>query len=219
MCSHYRPVSDTDRFFRTFAVQLPLGGRTGDMWPKYEGVFVRRPPEFESGDEAVPEKEAVTGRWGLVPSRTRAINEKLSTFNARSETADKSFTFSGAWHQRQQCIVPAACVYEPDWSSGKAVPTQILHKDGEPLAVAGLWDRWRGPGGQVLESFTMLTMNAQKHELFSQFHRPGQEKRMVVLLPAGTFDEWLHAKPEEYRDFFQPYPADRLVARASQKGA
>lgn len=63
----------------------------------------------------------------------------------------------------------------------------------------------------------MLTMNAQKHELFSRFHRPGQEKRMVVLLPAGAFDEWLHAKPEQYRDFFQPYPADRLVVRVPQK--
>ena len=62
-----------------------------DMWPRYQGVFVRRPVEHDAGDEAVPEREAVAGRWGLISALTKADGldkaGKLSTFNARSETA------------------------------------------------------------------------------------------------------------------------------------
>ena len=70
------------------------------MWPRYEGVFVRKPPETDPYDEAVPEREAVAGRWGLVPWMLKPKNAaqqlKLSTYNARAETAEKSFTYRGA---------------------------------------------------------------------------------------------------------------------------
>jgi len=42
-----------------------------DMWPQYQGVFVRRAPEHDTGDEAVPGIEAATGRWGLISGSTR----------------------------------------------------------------------------------------------------------------------------------------------------
>jgi len=34
------------------------------MWPRYAGPFIRRPLEIDAGDEAVPERETVIGRWG-----------------------------------------------------------------------------------------------------------------------------------------------------------
>ncbi|MEO7129278.1 MAG: hypothetical protein ABI040_10530 [Rhodoferax sp.] len=59
--------------------------------------------ETDPHDEAVPEREALTDRWGLVPWGLKPENEvkqlKLSTFNARSETVANSFTFAGAWHR------------------------------------------------------------------------------------------------------------------------
>jgi hypothetical protein len=53
------------------------------------GAFIRRPPEADSGDEAVPAIESLLGRWGLVPWATKdpAKQLKLSTFNARAESA------------------------------------------------------------------------------------------------------------------------------------
>ena len=47
------------------------------------------------------------------------------------------------------------------------------------------------------------------------FHRPGDEKRMVVILPEAAYDDWLQASAEQSRAFLQPYPADRLTARAA----
>ena len=38
-----------------------------DIWPGYESVFVRRPQEADAGDQAVPDRKAVRGIFGLVP--------------------------------------------------------------------------------------------------------------------------------------------------------
>lgn len=220
MCSHYQGIKkreQMEKYFRAHGIPLPPNW---DMWPRRLGEFVRRPPEWDSGDEAVPEREVEIGRWGLISAMTRADGlakaEKLSTFNARSETAHKSYTFGNAWRNGQRCIVPAEAVYEPDWRSGKAVPTRFTRADGAPLGIAGLWDQYKDADGNWQLSYTMLTINADAHPLFKEFHRPNDEKRMVVILPDGTYDDWLTGAGDT-RDFLQPYPADALVATPEPK--
>jgi putative SOS response-associated peptidase YedK len=82
------------------------------------------------------------------------------------------------------------------------------------MGVAGLWSTWRAPNGELIESFTMLTINADGHILMRQFHKPADEKRMIVILPAERYDDWLRAKPEQSLRFLQPYPADKLCVAA-----
>ena len=124
-------------------------------------------------------------------------------------------SFRDAWRKAQHCIIPAAGIYEPDWRSGKAVATRIETHTGEPLGIAGLWSAWRSPTGEIVSSFTMLTINADAHPLMRNFHRPEDEKRMVVILSPDYFDEWLSAKPEQSARFLIPYSADQLRAAAS----
>jgi putative SOS response-associated peptidase YedK len=51
------------------------------------------------------------------------------------------------------------------------------------MAIASLWDRWTDPvTGKIVTSFTMLTVNADQHPVMKQFHKPGDEKRSVVVL-------------------------------------
>jgi putative SOS response-associated peptidase YedK len=38
---------------------------------------------------------------------------------------------------------------------------------------------------------SMLTVNADDHPLMRNFHRPEDEKRMVVILEEADFDVWL----------------------------
>ena len=90
MCSHYQAIKKRQQmelYFRVRGLPLPADW---DMWPKRQGEFIRRPPEWDSGDDAVPEREVVAGRWGLISAKTSsdglAKAEKLHTFNARSET-------------------------------------------------------------------------------------------------------------------------------------
>ena len=179
------------------------------MWPTYPAAVVL-------GHEG--QRQAIMARWGLIASTTRAFNARLSTFNARSESMATSPTFGGAWAKGQRCIVAADAIFEPDWRSGRHVPTRLQRADGEPLGIAGLWDRWTAPGGEVIFSFTMLTINAGSHTLMKHMHKPLDEKRMLVFLRPCHYDRWLNAPPPtaaaaaEYAELLVPLPADQLMA-------
>ena len=80
------------------------------------------------------------------------------------------------------------------------------------MGIAGLWACWRNPAGALVHSYTMLTIPAQDHALMRCFHKPEDEKRMVVILPGGAFGDWLDAPPHRSREFLLPFAADALVA-------
>lgn len=216
MCSHFEALRAQELYAKHFAVESPPAQGELDMWPQYAGVFIRKPPKTDPHDEAVPEREALNGRWGLLPwaSKPEAASRqmKLSTFNARSESVAKSFTFGGAWRRGQHCIIPVEAFYEPDWRTGKAIPTRFTRTDGQPMGIAGLWDTWDEPGKGPLLSFTMLTINADDHPLLRDYHRPTDEKRMVVVLNESRYQEWLEVPAEASGEFLRQYPTERLVA-------
>ena len=59
---------------------------------------------------------------------------------------------------------------------------------------------------------SMLTVNADQHPLMKNFHRPEDEKRMVVILDEDQYDEWLKALAGRSMSFMRQYPAEWLVA-------
>jgi putative SOS response-associated peptidase YedK len=81
-----------------------------------------------------------------------------------------------------------------------------------------LWDQWRNPKGEWIYSCTMLTINADAHAFMRQFHRPGDEKRTVVILPEEAYGPWLTASADQSRSFLQPWPADGLVRTSPLPG-
>ena len=214
MCAHYE-APDLDSFPVFFKAPAPKGLFRTDIWPGYESIFIRRPREADAGDEAVPDREAVRGIFGLVPHWSKDLKGAKRTYNARSETVAEKPSFRDAWRASQHCIIPAAAIYEPDWRTGKAISTRISHRDGEPLGIAGLWASWCSPDGDTILSFTMLTINADDHDLMKNYHRPTDEKRMVVIVPRGAYDDWLDAAPGASMQYMQPYPAERLIASAA----
>jgi putative SOS response-associated peptidase YedK len=211
MCSHYQSVKDPIQYKQALGVAPPQGTKL-DVWPCYPGSLVRRHPHAGEGDEAVPAHEALLGLFGLVPHWAKDGKIGRQTYNARSETVHEKPSFRDAWAKAQHCIVPAAAIYEPDWRSGKAQGTRIERADGKPLGIAGLWASWRGPTGELVHSFTMLTLNADTHPLMRQFHRPADEKRMVAILPEAHYADWLSAPAQHSRDLLQLYPAQLLEA-------
>ena len=90
--------------------------------------------------------------------------------------------------------------------------TRFTRADGKPMGIAGLWDRYRDAAGQWHETYTMLTINADLDPLFSRYHQPGTEKRMVVILPEGAYGHWLTAAAERSREMLVPFPAEQLTA-------
>ena len=119
-------------------------------------------------------------------------------------------SFREAWKRAQHCIIPAQAIYEPDWRSGKAIPTRIEREDGRPMGIAGLWSAWKSPQGEWVHSYTMRTINADTHQLMNQFHKPTDEKRMVVVLPEAAYEAWLTATAEHSEQFLVPFAAEGL---------
>jgi len=215
MCSHYQALKERDKYFRYFGVEPPVDPGKHDLWPGYLGAFIRRHPNADLGDEAVPPREALAGLFGLVPHWSRDTKIARHTFNARSETVAEKPSFRDAWKRAQHCIIPAEALFEPDWRSGKSVATRIVRADGEPLGIAGLWSSWRSPKGEMVLSYTMLTVNADDHPLMRMFHKPTDEKRMVVILPTDRYQDWLQAPAEHSMEFIRPFPADAMHADES----
>jgi len=57
-----------------------------------------------------------------------------------------------------------------------------------------LWERWTDPAsGELVVSFSMLTVNADEHPVLHQFHKTGDEKRTPVIIAPDLHDAWLGA--------------------------
>ncbi len=213
MCVQYHALKSAQDYQRFFGVDPPPAPGRQDVWPGYEGSFIRRRPLTRGSDKAQPALEACNGLFGLVPHWATSTQAARNNYNARSETVGDKPSYRDAWAAGQHCIIPAEAIFEPDWRSGRAVSTRIARADGQPLGIAGIWSCWNAPQGAVF-SYSMLTINADQHPLMRHFHRPDEEKRMVVVVPEDRYSDWLHASAQDRMDFLQPYPADALRATA-----
>ena len=89
---------------------------------------------------------------------------------------------------------------EPCWETGRNVWWRFTRKDGAPWGLAGLWNTWIDRStGEVHESYTMLTVNADAHPLMRRMHKPDpdfgpgeQDKRLVVSIEGADVDQWLY---------------------------
>lgn len=211
MCANYTPVSERERLKFFFAVQhselFP-----DETWPGYAAPFVR-----QARDREQHTREVRTGLFGLVPYWAKDLTIGRRTYNSRSETAAEKPSFRDAWRFGRRCIIPAESIFEPNWETGKAIRWRIKRKDGAPMGIAGLWGAWKAPDGNELLSYTMLTINADGHPVMQRFHKPEDEKRMVVVLHEADYDAWLDAPAARMREFLQPYPAQSLEAEEAPR--
>lgn len=82
--------------------------------------------------------------------------------------------------------------------------------DGGPVTIAGIWEY--DPLDQLL-SFSILTINADGHPLMQRFHKPDDEKRMVMILDPSQYQGWLNGSLVSEEDVYRQYPADLLAAQ------
>jgi putative SOS response-associated peptidase YedK len=164
--------------------------------------------------------ELAQGQFGLVPGWVKSASDaKLRSTKlavTRFETMSTATPTRDVWLQGKRCIIPMQAFLEDDWRSGKAVPTRIARVDGQPMGVAGLWERWTQGEAQII-SFTLLTVNANSHALMSRYGQKGNEKRMPAILNEGAYAAWLNAPIDKAREFMRAYPATSLLANPVQK--
>ncbi|MGZ8293405.1 MAG: SOS response-associated peptidase [Telluria sp.] len=165
-------------------------------------------------DSSAPSREGRMATYGMVPRKHIPPGVRVfDTMNARAETIGERRSFSGAWRNAQLCAVPMTCFYEPNYESGKAERFGIGMADDSLFSVAGLWREWHGDDGAVAASFTQITINADEHPLMRRFHKPGEEKRSLVVIPHDALDEWLNCRnPEIARSFLTAFPPETMKA-------
>lgn len=153
------------------------------------------------------EREFGLLRWGLVPFWAKDAKIGYSTINARAEEAAQKPAFREALRKRR-CLIPADAFYEWERSDPKnKQPFAIALKSGEPYAFAGLWERWRPKEGEALETFTILTTDA--NEVLEPIHN-----RMPVILEPKDYERWLEPAAEDRLpvDLLRPFAAEQMIA-------
>jgi putative SOS response-associated peptidase YedK len=177
-----------------------------DVYPRALGPFLRG-----QGD-------LIVGTWGLIPPKATSPKLTYSTNNCRSEEAAGKPTFRDAWWRGQRCIIPAVSFDEPCWETGKNVWWRFRRADGMPWGLAGLWSTWIDKSsGEIVESYTMLTVNADDHPLMSRMHKPDpklpadqQDKRSVVAIELGDVERWLTGNAAEANELIKA-PSVELI--------
>jgi putative SOS response-associated peptidase YedK len=98
-------------------------------------------------------------RWGLVPHWSKGPDSRYSMINARAETIHRKPAY-GEVFRRRRCLTPADGFYEWKPQNGKQ-PYFIHRKDGESMALVGLWEHWRDrASGEVLNSCAIVVTDA-----------------------------------------------------------
>jgi putative SOS response-associated peptidase YedK len=160
-------------------------------------------------------------RYGLIRPATAWARDCAfgkRTYNARTETVADKPSYRIAWAKKQFCLVPMERFFEPCWQTGKAVRWSIHHIDRAPFAVAAIWDSWTDKSpGEIVRSFSMLTINADNHSVMGRFHKPGDEKRSLVVVPTDRWSDWLGASATAARDLLFAMNTVELEATALDK--
>ena len=201
MCSNYVPVTRRDRLLTFFGVERERDDNPADTWPLNVAPFIRLARDGAGGARVVDD-----GLFGLLPHFASEVGFGRRTYNARSETVHRLPSFRDAWANGQRCIIPAEAIYEPNWESGVAERWAIHQEGFVPFGIAGIYTQWRdAKTGRDVYSFSMLTVNADDHPVMKRFHRPEDEKRMVVVLHPGDYADWLSCPVDEAKRFFKQW--------------
>lgn len=201
MCSRY--FLDADGNIIAFTFRVPPNDRIRKRFniaPTQEAPVIR----VASGGA----REMSMLRWGLVPSWARDLKVGTRMINARSEGVEAKPAFREAMRQRR-CLVPATGFFEWQGEARRKQPWAIT-VPGQPLfAFAGLWERWKPAGGEPVETFTIVTTDA--NEQVARIH-----DRMPVILPREALDTWLAGPADEARALLRPWQGEldlRAVGR------
>jgi putative SOS response-associated peptidase YedK len=158
-------------------------------------------------------------RWGLVPhwARDPGIGAKLN--NARGESVAEKPSFRDAF-KRRRCLVPASGFYEWKTEGKLKQPYYISPKDGQPMAMGGLWESWKAPDGSLLRTVCIVTV--EPNAVMAPIH-----DRMPVIVPPEHWQDWLSAPVETIgplvvpccNDLLQAWPVSRRVSKTQDDDA
>lgn len=186
MCGRYAQTADMRELMEQFEVSgtapqksLPLNWNIAPTNPIY--IIRGTSPDL------------ATVSWGLIAPWLKNVQEAKNSqsraINARSESIFEKPTFRDAF-RTTRCLIPATGYYEWATALGKYRPKQpfyICAKDDKQLSIAGIWSSWVAPNGEVMETASIITQEAQGE--LEAIH-----SRMPVFMPVDRWKQWLDPK-------------------------
>lgn len=191
--------SALNRLLQQFALEA------GPEWaPRYNIAPTQQVPVVRVAPDS-GEREMTLLRWGLIPSWAKDASIGNRLINARAETVASKPAFRAAF-KRRRCLVPADGYYEWQKVGSKKQPYLIQRQDGAPFAFAGLWESWHADRPDAVETFTIITTDA--NEATTAIH-----DRMPVILDEEDYAMWLDPEfegREALESLLRPYPGEAL---------
>lgn len=212
MCNRYTPpeLVDIEREWHV-GNRNPLRWWDEVLFQRGAGAFIRPARgAFALGGELM------VGQWGLIPWFAKEAKLEYSTNNARSEELATKASYKMPWARGQRCIIPVTDFDEPYWGPYEAQFKKcewwrFRRVDGRPWGLAGIWNTWTDKAtGEIHESYSMLTINADGHPLMGRMHKnkldpktkkplplKDQDKRSVIPIEPSDYERWLAGTQEE----------------------
>jgi putative SOS response-associated peptidase YedK len=206
MCGRYTLTAKLEELVRSYLLKQ-VSGNFSEVSEKRYNIAPSQPVLAIREGDGSGDREAALMRWGLVPFWAKDVKIGYRMINARSETAAQKPAFRAAMRSRR-CLIPATGFYE--WQrnlpGNRKQPYFITLRSGEPMAMAGLWEQWKSPEGERIESCAILTTDA--NDLMRPVH-----DRMPVILDAPEFAGWLSREaddPANLQALLKPYRSDAM---------
>ena len=202
MCGRYELHSHPAAIALTFTLAHPP-----DIHPRYNIAPTTDVPVVRVNPHG--HRELVRMRWGLVPRWAKDPSIGAKMINARGETIADKPSFRMAY-RRHRCLLPADGFYEwmPVPGAGGAParkqPVHVGMKDGALFGMAGLYERWRSPEGEIVDTCTIVTTAANTRL------RPVHDRMPLIVAPAH-YARWLDPGIDDVADLIVPFPSEEMA--------
>ncbi len=193
MCGRFR-LTRVDKLAGRFDIEPE------DDWAPRYNIAPTQNVEVIRQHAEEPKRFGSQMRWGLIPSWAKDASIGFKMINARAGTVASKPAFSDALKNRR-CLIPADGFYEWQKNGKTKTPFCFTMADESVFAFAGLWEQWRNPAGQLVETCSIITTTP--NALCADVH-----DRMPVILPDDAYDLWLapsFQKADMVCDLLKPF--------------
>ncbi len=196
MCTRYSLTKNKETISKRFGVSVP------ESWKARYNIAAGQQVPVITNRRA---DEISSFRWGLIPNWSLDETSGSNLINAKAESILSKAPFKQAI-KSQRCLIIADGYFE--WKKiGKAkVPFRITLANDELFAFAGIWDFWENTKGEIVNSFSIITTQANK--LVTDIN-----ERMPVILNQEMEQKWLSQKQlsdQEIAEFLTPYESSKM---------
>lgn len=231
MCGRYATARARQELLDEFEIQLD--NTEGELEPDYNvaptrsvpAVLTRAPGKDDPPEAAVRQLRQL--RWGLVPSWAKDIKIGNRMINARVETVHEKPSYRRAFTKRR-CLLPADGFFEwyaIEQAEGKKPQKQpffIRPRDGEVMAMAGLYELWKSPEDEWVWTCTVITTEATDD--VGRIH-----DRMPMVVAPDSWGAWLDPTRNDVDDVrallvpamagsMEAYPVSKAVNNVRNNG-